>query len=133
MSRLFNICTDFLVLLTRVFHTDYKSISVWINIYFQGFVLFAAAATSFIATLMKTIDNLTIMKWIWLAMCLLQMVVVACACWRYRPPLDEAFDRCYMDLERLTSKIHISYSMLNVLIFVVIYLICLFFDIFLLF
>ena len=52
------------------------------------------------------------------------------ACWRYRPPLEKAFDRCYLDLERLSSQIHVSYTLLNIIIFIVIYLILLFFDIF---
>lgn len=132
MLGLFKLCTDFLVFLTRVFHTDYKRISVWVNIYAQGFVMFAAAATLFVVTIVRyNVDGMTVISWIGLFLSLIQMIVVVWACWRYRPPLDKAFDRCYWDLERLASKIHISYTMLNVLIFIVIYLIFLFFDIYL--
>lgn len=132
MYKLFNLCTDFLVFLTRVFHTDYKRISVWVNIYAQGIVMFAAAATLFIVTLVRgRNDGMTTVSWIGLLLSLFQMVVVVWACFRYRPPLDKAFDKCYLDLEHLSSKIHISYTLLNVLIFIVIYLILLFFDIFL--
>lgn len=131
MYKLFNHCTDFLVFLTRVFHTDYKRISVWVNIYAQGFVMFAAAATLFVVTIVRdSVDGMTAISWIGLLLSLIQMVVVAWACWRYRPPLDKAFDRCYLDLEHLSSKIHMSYTMLNILIFIVIYLLLLFFDIF---
>lgn len=132
MRRLFYLCTKFLVYLTRVFNTDYKRISVWVNIYAQGFVMFAAAVTLLIVTLVRGRNvGMTAVSWIGLLLSLFQMVVVVWACWRYRPPLDKAFDRCYLDLERLAFKIHISYTLLNVLIFIVIYLILLFFDIFL--
>ena len=132
MWRLFKICTDFLVFLTRIFHTDYKRISVWVNIYAQGFVMFAAAATLFVMTIVRdSVDGMTAVSWIGLLLSLFQMVVVVWACWRYRPPWEKAFDRCYWDLERLASKINISYTLLNVLIFIVIFLILLFLDIFL--
>ena len=132
MRRLFNLCTKFLVFLTRVFNTDYKRISVWVNIYAQGFVMFAAAATLFVVTIARnSVEGMKVVSWIGLLLSLFQMVVVVWACWRYRSPLDKAFDRCYLDLESLASKIHISYTLLNVLIFIVIYLILVFFDIFL--
>ena len=131
MPRLFKLCTDFLVFLTRVFHTNYERISVWVNIYIQGMVLFLAAATYCVVTLVKHgITGLSVFSWIWLIIAVLQMVVVVWACWRYRPPLEKAFDRCYLDLERLSSQIHVSYTLLNIIIFIVIYLILLFFDIF---
>ena len=133
MSRLFNLCTDFLVFLTRVFHTSYRRISVWVNIYIQGMVLFFAAATYCVVTLVKHgISDLSMFSWIWLLMAVLQMVVVIWACWRYRPPLEKAFDMCYLDLERLSSRIRVPYTWLNIIIFIVIYLILLFLDIFLL-
>ena len=132
MPRLFNLCSDFLVFLTKVFHTDYKRISVWVNIYAQGFVMFAAAALLFVVALVRNnTDGLSAVLWIQLVFALLQMVVVGWACWRYGPPLDKAFDRCYIDLERLSARLHISYKLLNILIFIVSYLILLFLDIFL--
>ncbi len=132
MSRIFNLCTDFLVFLTRVFRTDYKRISVWVNIYAQGLVMFAAATTLLIVTIIKDgNDGLTAISWICIILAILQMAVVVWACWRYRPPLEKAFDRCYLDLGNLSSKIHISYTMLNIVIFIVIYLILLTADFFL--
>ena len=94
--------------------------------------MFAAAATLFVVTIVRdSVDGMTAVSWIGLLLSLFQMVVVVWACWCYRPPLDKAFDKCYLDLERLASKIHISYTLLNVLLFIVIFLILLFHDIFL--
>lgn len=132
MYKLFNLCTNFLVFLTRVFHTDYKRISVWVNIYAQGFVMFVAAALAFVVTLVRgNDDGLTAVSMIWLLMALAQMVIVIWACLRYRPPLGEAFERCYLDLVGLSSKTHLPYTVLNIFIFVVIYLLFLVLDVFL--
>lgn len=126
MLRLFNLCTSFLVFLTKVFHSDYKRISVWINIYVQGIVLFAAASVAFITFLIK--DNFsTVLTWFFI----LQMLVVVWAYCHYRPPLEKAFYKCYRDLVHLSSRLHISYTLLNIIIFIIIYLILVFLDIYL--
>ena len=44
MSRfLFSLCTGFLQFLGRVFHITYKEISVYFNLYLQGFILMLSA------------------------------------------------------------------------------------------
>lgn len=130
MSRLFNLCTSFLVFLTKVFHTDYKRISVWINIYIQGIVLLIAATVFFITLLIKT-NYPTVLTWLLYLFTVSQMFVVVWACYRYRPPLEKAFDKCYLDLVHLSSRIHLSYTLLNIIIFIIIYLILVFLDIYL--
>lgn len=130
MPRLFNLCTSFLVFLTKVFHTDYKRISVWINIYIQGIVLFIAATVFFITLLIKT-NYPTVLTWLLYLFTVSQMFVVVWACYRYRPPLEKVFDKCYWDLVHLSSRIHLSYTLLNIIIFIIIYLILVFLDIYL--
>lgn len=128
MPRLFNLCTSFLVFLTKVFHTDYKRISVWINIYIQGIVLFIAATVFFITLLIKT-NYPTVLTWLLYLFTVSQMFVVVWACYRYRPPLEKAFDKCYWDLVHLSAKTHISYTSLNILIFIALYLLIIVSDI----
>jgi len=131
--RLFKFCTDFLNVLARVFHTNYLRISVWVNIYFQGLVLFLASLAFVVVTIIRGCSSdLTLKYQIWLIIAILQIIVAVYAIWRYKPPLEPAFYKCYSDLMRLSRRIRISYTMLNILIFVVIYLILIIFDIILL-
>ena len=129
MLRLFNLCTRFLVFLTKVFQTDYKRVSVWVNIYVQGLILFVAASFAFISLLIK--GNYSTSSWLWYIFTIMQIFVVVWASYHYRPPLIKAFDKCYWDLVHLSSRIHLSYTLLNIIIFIIIYLILVFLDIYL--
>ena len=123
---LFTLCTDFLEFLAQVFHTTYYRMSVYFNIYFQGGVLLLSALALFICSAVVSHQDGFQAKTNFL-MCysLVQMVCVTLAFYRYRPPLDSAYYRCFYDILTISMHNMVVYMLLNILIFIVLYLILL--------
>ena len=131
MKDPFTLCTDFLQFLADTFHTTYARMSVYFNIYLQGGVLFLCALMLLIAAIRHAVRNgMSKEVVVFGVYALAQMLFVGYACFRYRPPLETAFNRCYTDLMTISFQNNYAYAAINLLIFVVIYLTVLITDIY---
>ena len=125
MKLIFEVCVRFLDWLARVCHTTYTGISVIFNIYLQGIVMLVISFILAIRVIVNitsscpSVENISL-----LVFAVLQTSGVIAAFIRYRPPLNDAFMLCVHDLQSVARLCHISYQTINVILFVVIYLIC---------
>lgn len=120
---LFTLCTDFLEFLAQVFHTTYYRMSVYFNIYFQGGVLLLSALALFICSVVVTYqDGFQTKTNFLMVYAIVQMLFIALAFYRYRPPLDSAYYRCFYDLLTISMHNMVIYALVNILIFIVFYL-----------
>lgn len=132
MKDPFTLCTVFLQFLADTFHTTYARMSVYFNIYLQGGVLFLCALMLLIAAIRHAVRNgmskrvLAIFGY-----ATAQILFVGYACFRYRPPLETAFNRCYTDLMTISFQNNYAYAAINLLIFVIFYIAILTTDIYL--
>lgn len=123
---LFTLCTDFLEFLAQVFHTTYYRMSVYFNIYFQGGVLLLSALALLICSAVVTYqDGFQTKTNFLMVYAIVQMLFIALAFYRYRPPLDSAYYRCFYDLLTISMHNMVIYALVNILIFIVVYLLLL--------
>lgn len=125
----FGLCVLFLILLGKLFGLTYKQISVVFNLWVQGAVLALSGLAPLGAILFRMQDGVS---WGWLVCaCLFSCYGVAYVhafilmLGHYHLPFDDAFDLCVMDLKYIARKWHTTYQMVNLLIFVLFYLILL--------
>ena len=125
----FGLCVLFLLLLGKLFGLTYKQISVVFNLWVQGAVLTLSGLAPLGFTLYKLQESLSL-GWF------LGALVLACyggvyvyafikMLRHYHLPFDDAFDLCVKDLMWLAEKWHTTYQMVNLLIFILFYLILL--------
>jgi hypothetical protein len=120
---LFTLCTDFLEFLAQVFHTTYYRMSVYFNIYFQGGILLLSALALLICSAVVTYqDGFQTKTNFLMVYAIVQMLFIALAFYRYRPPLDSAYYRCFYDLLTISMHNMVIYALVNILIFIVFYL-----------
>ena len=130
----FGLCVLFLLLLGKVFGLTYKQVSVVFNLWVQGAVLALSGLAPFGVCIYKMLESFSI-GWL--------VLTIISACYgivyvyafikmlqRYRLPFNAAFDLCVDDLQRLARKWHTTYQMVNLLIFVLFYLLLLGLNIF---
>lgn len=125
----FGLCVLFLLLLGKLFGLTYKQISVVFNLWVQGAVLTLSGLAPFGAAIYKGMESFS-MGWLVLTivLALYGMVYVygfIRMLQHYHLPFDDAFDLCVKDLQCLAKKWHSTYQIVNLLIFVVFYLILL--------
>ena len=131
MGLIFQLCVGFLQVLANILGITYQEISVIFNIYLQGVVLFAFA----LWLMIKMCLNIHVNGWSWTNGCSLtfalgQIVFVIIGVLRYLPPLNDSFYRCVHDLEDLAAITHTSYVFVNLIIFIVFYLVAIGIDYF---
>jgi len=122
----FGICVMFLLLLGKLFGLTYKQISVVFNLWIQGAVLTLSGVLPFVIAislaphlfygLFVFIFALYGFAYIYAFIKMLH---------HYHLPFDYAFDLCVEDLQWLAKKWCTTYQIVNLLIFVVFYLILL--------
>lgn len=122
----FGICVLFLLLLGKLFGLTYKQISVVFNLWIQGAVLTLSGLLPFVIAitcaphlfygLFVFIFALYGFAYIYAFIKMLR---------HYHLPFDYAFDLCVEDLQWLAKKWRTTYQIVNLLIFVVFYLILL--------
>ena len=125
----FGLCVLFLLLLGKLFGLTYKQISVVFNLWVQGAVLALSGLAPLGIAIYKVLESFSV-GWLVLT------VILACygavyvyafikMLQHYHLPFDAAFNLCVDDLECLATKWHTTYQMVNLLIFVLFYLILL--------
>ena len=125
----FGLCVLFLLLLGKLFGLTYKQISVVFNLWVQGAVLTFSGMAPFGIAVYKMMESFSV--W-WLALSAVLLIYGIAYVYafvkmlqHYHLPFDAAFDLCVDDLERLAKKWHTTYQMVNLLIFILFYLILL--------
>ena len=125
----FGLCVLFLQVIGKLFGLTYKQISVVFNLWVQGAVLTLSGLAPLGATVYKMVESFSI-GWL--------ILTIFFACYgaayvyafikmllHYHLPFDGAFDLCVKDLKWLAAKWHTTYQMVNLLIFILFYLILL--------
>ena len=104
----FGLCVLFLLLLGKLFGLTYKQISVVFNLWVQGTVLALSGMAPFGIAVYKMMESFSM--W-WLALSAVLLIY--------------GIAYGYADLQRLAKKWHTTYQMVNLLIFILFYLILL--------
>lgn len=125
----FGLCVLFLLLLGKLLGLTYKQISVVFNLWVQGFVLTLSGLAPFGIAVYKLFVSFT-MGWLLLTIIFAVYGVAYVNAFikmlhHYHLPFNDAFDLCVDDLQRLARKWHTTYQMVNLLIFILFYLILL--------
>jgi hypothetical protein len=125
----FGVCVLFLLLLGKLFGLTYKQISVVFNLWVQGAVLALSGLAPFGIAVYKMIGSFS-MWWLALSAVLLIYGIAYVYAFtqmlqHYHLPFNDAFYFCVRDLRWLAMKWHTTYQMVNLLIFVLFYLILL--------
>ena len=125
----FGLCVLFLLLLGKLFGLTYKQISVVFNLWVQGAVLALSGLAPFGIAIYKLVESFS-MGWLLLTIIfavygMAYVYAFIKMLQHYHLPFNDAFDLCVMDLQFLAKKWHTTYQMVNLLVFVLFYLILL--------
>lgn len=123
----FGICVLFLLLLGKPFGLTYKQISVVFNLWIQGAVLTLSGLLPFGIAIYNAFDSFS-MGWLLLSIVLAlygfgYIYLLLTMLRHYHLPYEYAFDLCVEDLQWLARKWHTTYQIVNLLVFVLFYLI----------
>ena len=130
----FGLCVLFLLLLGKLFGLTYKQISVVFNLWVQGVVLALSGLAPFGIAIYKLVESFSV-GWLFLAIIfavygMAYVYAFIKMLQHYHLPFNDAYDLCVRDLKWLAKKWHTTYYIVNLLIFVLFYLILLGFNIF---
>ena len=125
----FELCVLFLLLLGKLFGLAYKQISVVFNLWVQGAVLALSGLATVVVAVFKMTESFSTG---WLALSVVFALYGIAYVYgfikmlkHYHLPFDAAFDLCVDDLKRIAVKWHTTYEMVNLIIFILLYLILL--------
>jgi hypothetical protein len=125
----FGVCVLFLLLLGKLFGLTYKQISVVFNLWVQGAVLALSGLAPAGVTIYKIWESFSVNRLLLTIILTLYGIVHVYGFIRmlkhYHLPFDDAFDLCVEDLVWLAKKWNTTYQMVNIIIFVILYLILL--------
>ena len=123
----FMLCVGFLLLLGKLCGMTYKQISVVFNLWVQGAVLMLSGLAPAAAAIYKLATGGSLL---WLAVAALLLVYAAVHVFgfvrmlqHYHLPFERAFDLCVKDLLIWAKKLHTTYEMTNLIIFVLLFLV----------
>ena len=130
----FGLCVLFLLLLGKIFGLTYKQISVVFNLWVQGAVLALSGSAPFGVAIYKFFETFST-NWLVLSIVFALYGIINVYAFlkmlhHYHLPINDAFDLCVRDLQWLAMKWHTTYQIVNLLIFILFYLLLLGFNIF---
>ena len=125
----FGLCVLFLLLLGKLFGLTYKQISVVFNLWVQGAVLALSGLAPFGIIVYKMSESFS-MGWLALSVVFALYGIAYLYGFikmlkHYHLPFDAAFELCVDDLKKIAVKWHTTYEMVNLIIFILVYLILL--------
>jgi len=125
----FGLCVLFLLLLGKLFRLTYKQISVVFNLWVQGGLLSLSGLAPLMVAVFKMSESFS-MGWLALSIVFAlygfaYVYAFVKMLQHYRLPYDAAFDLCVDDLKRIAVKWRTTYEMVNLIIFILLYLILL--------
>ena len=133
VSTPFALCVIFLQLLGKCTGLSYVQISVVFNLWIQGGVLVLSGCLPFVQSLVCPSLAHEGMWWVVMlsAWCYAFMYLTGFVLMlrHYRLPFNRAFDRCVSDLQHIASIWHCSYYAVNIIIFVILFLLLIGFNI----
>jgi len=122
----FMLCVLLLVVLGKMCHLTYKEISVIFNLWVQGIILLLSSFLPLSVFFYKVVEQYTLTHSL---LCGFFVVYAAINTWaffgmcrHYGIDKNYAFDLCVYDLERIAASWGMSYYMVNLLIFILFYL-----------
>ena len=125
----FGLCVLFLLLLGKLFGLTYKQISVVFNLWVQGAVLMLSGVAPFGVIVYRLTEHVStgrlLLALFFFSYGLMYVYAFVKMLRHYHLPFDRAFDLCVKDLEWWAAKWHTTYHIVNLLIFIVFYLILL--------
>lgn len=125
----FGCCVLFLLGLGKLCGLTYKQISVVFNLWVQGAILMLSGLFVWFSIVYRcyaTQDaNWLCVAIIYLPVAFLYVYGFIRMMRHYHLPFNDAFDRCVGDLQKLARKWHTTYQIVNLLIFVVFFLLLL--------
>ena len=108
----FLVCVAFLVGLGKCLGLSYKQISVYFNLYFQGFLLLLSGMLPFVASFIRLCHDMTFANGIMtLAFLGYGSIYLAGFIWmiiHYKGTAEYAFDKCVADLLVVADNWHLS-------------------------
>lgn len=120
MSGLFQICQKFLLLIGKVTRLTYIEISVIFNLWIQGALLVLSSFVPMIVLLCndgyKIHPYCTIFA---IGYALFYVIFFILLLIHYKLPFVKAFYLCVDDLQNISKKTHLTYQTVNILIFIV--------------
>ena len=132
IDKLFLLCVKFLEWLGKMTGFNYKQISVVFNIYIQGGILLVSSCLPLIKVISSGSDNEGNWRILFYGGCIIYIGIYVYGLYRlykrYHTPLEYAFDLCVDDLLYLSRKWRMSYNAVNILIFVIGWIICVGFN-----
>ena len=125
----FILCVLFLRGLGKLCGLTYKTISVIFNLWIQGAVLMISGLFLWGALIYRFFNSNDI-SWLFALILYLPIAYLYVYSFikmlsHYHLPFDSAFDRCVIDLKILALKWHTTYQVVNLLIFVIFFLLLL--------
>ena len=131
----FGLCVLFLLLLGKLFGLTYKQISVVFNLWVQGAVLALSGLAPLGATVYRLTEEVStgrlLLTFLMFCYGMVYVYMFIKMLRHYHLPFDDAFDLCVRDLEWLAAKWHTTYHIVNLLVFILFYLILLGLNIYL--
>ena len=125
----FGLCVLFLLLLGKLFGLTYKQISVVFNLWVQGAVLALSGLAPVVVAFFKMTESFSLGRLALSVVFALYGIAYVYGFIKmlkhYHLPFDAAFDLCVDDLKRIAVKWHTTYEMVNLIIFILLYLILL--------
>lgn len=119
----FQVCVAFLMGLGRCLGLGYKQISVYFNLYLQGFLLLLSGVLPFVASFIHLCQYTTFANGIMtLAFLGYGSIYLAGFIWliiHYKSTTEYAFEKCVADLLGIAEFWHLSYNMVNLVIFII--------------
>ena len=127
VNIVFRCCCEVMFLLGKLIGLTYKEVCVVFNLYVQGVVLMLSGCLPLVAAIRRSHTQATLIAGIYAA---LYVAGFAWIVWRYGGPMVPAFDRCVDDLLYVAQKWHTTYNMVNIIIFVLLWIALFFANIF---
>lgn len=128
-TNFFMACCGCMAYFAHVLELTYKEFCVLGNIYLQAAICLMAAISPVIVCIRKITFVSSRIKFVVSVMNLLiHGTVFMTICWHYWMPLEKAFNLCYNDLMHLASSTGFSYITVNLLIFVLLFVVDLIFN-----
>ena len=125
VDNLFSICVRFLQWLGTATGLTYKEISVIFNLWIQDAVLLLSAALPMAVAIMRQTRGLRVSAASWALSSVILVIYLLFSVWlihHYSGRMDDIFDTCVNDLLNLASTFHTTYNTVNIVIFVILWL-----------
>ena len=133
----FGLCVAFLLMLGKLFGFTYKQISVIFNLWVQGAILALSGVAPLGVALYKMFGAFSV-NWILMSISFaiygsVYVYAFIKMLQHYHLPFNYAFDLCVKDLVWLATKWRTTYQIVNLIIFVLFYLMLLGLNVFIVF